>query len=109
MSQADGGPSPLDPEILFGNPAEWTAFKERNRVFLDRFIHLRGALRTAFLREVISAEPVDRLVFGLGRQATDDFLEILLLRGNGEAHGARKLLRSLFERVVTAKHLHDHP
>ena len=36
-------------------------------------------------------------------------MEIFLLCGNAEAYGAEKVLRPMFERVVTMKYLRAHP
>lgn len=96
-------------EVRFGTPAEWAAFRDRNLPFVDHFPDLSAALRTAFVRTLTTADPVDRVVFGLGCQSADDFFEIMLLCGNAEGHGAQKLLRSMFERVVLTAYLHAHP
>ncbi|HYR38112.1 MAG TPA: DUF5677 domain-containing protein [Methylomirabilota bacterium] len=45
----------------------------------------------------------------LGRHVPEDFSEILLLSGNGYGIGAFKLLRGLYERVVTMTYLLQHP
>ena len=49
------------------------------------------------------------MLFYIGRQAVDDFHEVLLLCGNAEAYGSQKLLRAMFERVVVLKYLHANP
>jgi len=46
-----------------------------------------------------------RIAFYLGRMAVDDFGEIITLAGNGYGFGALKILRGMYERVVTAKYL----
>ena len=48
-------------------------------------------------------------MFSLSYNCTEDFGEILLLCGNGYRIGAKKILRGMYERAVTAWHLHDHP
>jgi hypothetical protein len=98
-----------DPDIRFGTAAEWTAFRARNARFLERFARLRDALNAAFIRTLSKVEKTEVLVFFIGRQCVDDFFEILVLCGNSEGYGAQKLLRSMFERVVLLKHLHQHP
>ena len=45
----------------------------------------------------------------LGRHVPEDFSEILLLCGNGYGIGALKLLRGMYERVVTMAYLLKHP
>lgn len=49
------------------------------------------------------------MIFGLGRLCAEDFLEILLLAGNGYGVAALKLLRGLYERAVTIAYLSEHP
>lgn len=98
-----------DMQIRFGFPDQWRAFAERNPVFLERFDRLRALLDTTFNRKWSSAEPIERFIFTAGRLTVDDWLEVLLLCGNGEAYGAQKVLRPMFERVVTLKYLHAHP
>jgi hypothetical protein len=45
----------------------------------------------------------------LARTCVEDFLEILLLCGNGYGIGALKLLRPMFERVVTLCYIQENP
>ncbi len=93
----------------FGNVVEWRDFNRRNAKFLERFGNLKTALAIAFARSAESVEPVDRMIFYLGRLCTEEFNEILVLAGNGYGIGAFKLLRGMYERSVTAHHLHLHP
>lgn len=51
----------------------------------------------------------DRVVFYLGRVAVEDFVEIVVLSGNGLGFGAYKILRGMYERVVTAMYIAKHP
>jgi len=50
-----------------------------------------------------------RVIFYLGRMAVDDFGEILTLAGNGYGFGAYKIVRGMYERVVTALYLEKNP
>lgn len=93
----------------FGVPREWDHFAETHRLFLERFPSLRSALEIAFIRMGTTAESVDRVVFFTGRLCAEDFFEVLLLCGNGYGVGAMKILRGMYERVVTARYLHVHP
>lgn len=52
---------------------------------------------------------MDRVVFFISRVCVEDFLEILLLCANGYGLGGLKILRSMYERAVTARYLHLHP
>ena len=51
----------------------------------------------------------DRVVFGLGRIIADDFGELLVLAGNGYGIGACKILRGMYERLVTAAFIAKNP
>ena len=51
----------------------------------------------------------DRLVFGLGRIIADDFGELVTLVGNGRGIGAHKILRGMYERLVTATFIAKNP
>ena len=101
---------PINPaDVKFGNPSEWRAFAQRQPAFLERFENLREALNAAFIRTLTNAAAFESMLFFTSRQAADDFLEILLVCGNGEASAAEKLLRSFYERVVTVTYLHRFP
>jgi hypothetical protein len=52
---------------------------------------------------------LDKAVFFAGHRIADDFIEIVVLAGNGEGRGAQKLLRPMFEQLVTVKYLIKHP
>lgn len=51
----------------------------------------------------------DRVVFGLGRIIADDFGELIILGGNGYGIGAYKILRGMYERLVTAAYIAKNP
>ena len=61
------------------------------------------------LRVLESSTPVDPVIFYLGRLCIEDFNEILVLCANGYGYGASKLIRGMFERVLTGLYLHLHP
>jgi hypothetical protein len=52
---------------------------------------------------------VDRTIYFLGRLIAEEFMEVLLLCGNGYGIGAQKLVRGMYERAVTAAYLRDRP
>jgi hypothetical protein len=99
----------MDQQIIFGFQERWQAFQERNEKFLSRFISLQAAFDVAFARSMSDSEPIDRVVYMLGRLCVEDFFEIILLAGNGYGIGALKLLRGLYERAVTLGYLSEHP
>jgi Family of unknown function (DUF5677) len=94
---------------IFGYPEEWKAFECRNAKFLEGFPLLQRALDAAFVREFTTTTPAERTVHFLGRLCIEDFMELLCLAVNGYGIGALKLLRGLYERVVTASYIADHP
>lgn len=96
------------PIFISGIPEEWDDYAARNQLFLERYPNLKQALDTAFMRRLTASEPIDRFVFGYGRLCCEDFMEILLLAGNGYGIGAIKLLRTLYEHAVTLSYLNKH-
>jgi uncharacterized protein DUF5677 len=96
-------------EAQFGMSDEWTSFAASHQPFLERFPNLRSALKIAFIRQQRTSEPVDRVVFFGGRLCVEDFMEILLLCGNGYGIGALKILRGMYELCVTTRYLHQNP
>jgi Family of unknown function (DUF5677) len=95
-------------QLQFGDPAEWKDFASRNREFVTRLGNLLYVLQLAFATLTVR-EPVDKILFHLARLCAEDFSEILLFCSNGFGIGAEKLLRSMYERAVTATYLHQHP
>src|SRR5262249_23186284 len=51
----------------------------------------------------------NKLAFFLCRIAVDDFGEIVILAGNAKGVGAYKILRGMYERIVTASYLSQNP
>jgi hypothetical protein len=119
--------------VAVGDFAAQQRFVQRNAAFLLEYPFLRDLYEKVFLR---SLKPVDErqreallqlpqtdpaviafedkvmadlVVFYLGRIAADDFGEILTLSGNGRGFGAYKILRGMYERVVTAMYVAKHP
>ena len=73
---------------------------------------LQATLQQALCRE-LQVTPDKRAlqiaIFGLAHQAADDFYDVVLLGTHGYGIGAQKLLRPLYERVVSALYLIEHP
>ncbi|HUP59990.1 MAG TPA: DUF5677 domain-containing protein [Thermoanaerobaculia bacterium] len=93
----------------FGFGDRQRAFQDRHTSFFERFERLREAVNDVFNRTITADELVDPIVFYLGSRAVDDFLGVLILSANDNALSATALLRGMYERVVTARYLHDHP
>jgi hypothetical protein len=86
-----------------------TAFSERHEAFFESFPRLNAAIDAAFDRTITGNGPLHPAVFYLGIRTVDDFLAILVLCANDLALPAQGLIRSMYERVVTAAHLHANP
>jgi len=95
--------------LIFGFSEEWEDFEKRHRIFLERSPSLIGALNTAFIQTATLSEPIDKFIFLYGRLCGEDFMEVLLCCGNGYGAAALKLVRSLYERAVTLRYLHENP
>lgn len=116
-----------------GNTASQQRFIQTQQDFLREYSNLLSLLTKTFIRalerpneqEVRSLEKLPesdpavvafedtlmaaRVVFYLGRTAADDFGELLVLSGNGYGVGALKVLRGMYERIVTAAYIAKSP
>jgi hypothetical protein len=92
-----------------GNPERWQQFAKSHHQFLLRMPKLVELSNRTFNREWATAEPLDRIVFTFGVMCWEDFEEILLLGANGYGFGCLKILRGMYERLVTASYLHRNP
>ncbi len=92
-----------------GGLEEQTQFIKRHQTFLNKFPNLQKALDAVFVRQFSGSDLSDRIIFSLGRLCVEDFMEILVLAGNGYGIGALKILRGMYEKAVTAWYLHANP
>ena len=119
--------------IAIGSFDEQKRFIEQNADFLQEYPRLNELNKKLFLRALAPPDPAElerhrqlpeddpaaiafedsmtagRIIFYLGRMAVDDFGEILTLAGNGRGFGAYKIVRGMYERVVTAFYLEKNP
>lgn len=93
----------------YGCPEEWAPFSERHQEFLKRFGSIENAIHTAFDKGHESASGLAKVIYFQGRLVVEEFMEVLLLCGNGYGVGAQKIIRGMFERAVTARYLFGHP
>jgi hypothetical protein len=99
-------------------------FIKANEKFLREYPEIFALLEKVFLRplpafkadkqptsstEIEDRNMADAVVFFLGRAAADDFGELLVLAGNGRGIGAYKILRGMYERIVTAAFISENP
>jgi uncharacterized protein DUF5677 len=118
-----------------GDGAAQKAFLHRHEAFLRECSELYALLTKVFIRSLAGARAehqmegigeglpltggeetavqdrrmADTVVFCLGRAAADDLGELLILCGNGRGIGAYKILRGMYERVVTAAFIAKNP
>ena len=122
------------PIIGIGNRDAQQKFIAENRGYFDEWPLLEPVIERVFLNrsvnppsdealaavahlpednpEVLAIEDkykADLIVYMLGRIAVDDFSEIVVLAGNGWGIGAWKLVRGMYERVVTSAHIAKAP
>jgi Family of unknown function (DUF5677) len=95
------------------NRDELDRFKARHPSFAAAATRLQEMLDRALNRPLqpVAGTPtlLQSAIFFLGHQAADGFFDIVLLAVHGYGMGALKLLRPLYERVVTALYLIKYP
>jgi Family of unknown function (DUF5677) len=96
-------------KYTFGLEAEWDNFTLRHPRFVARIDELHRMMDQVVSRKLESANLSERVIFYLGRLAVEDFNEVLLSVGNGYGVAGIKLLRAMYERVVTMMYLIRHP
>src|SRR6266851_3044398 len=110
--------------IGVGDAEAQKQFLRKYEAFLKEHGEVRALLTKTFIRRLASSSTeqgeeiddtsldkrmADVVVFYLGRIAADDFGELLVLCGNGRGIGAYKILRGMYERVVTAGFIAKNP
>ena len=99
---------------------EWSSLRPViERVFLNRTIHPPSDEIRESVAHLPDDDPAvmaiedkyrtDIIVYTLGRMATDDFGELTVLAGNGWGIGALKILRGMYERIVTSAYIAKTP
>jgi hypothetical protein len=84
-------------------------FFERLPKFLPAFERLMALANKDLGRAFDARNHAQDICFSLGHTCREDYLEILFLVANGYGTGASKLLRGLYERVVTLAYIAKHP
>jgi len=109
--------------VSVGDAAAQQRFIAAHKAFLLEFPDLQRALETVFTvaqRKISESAPAigaprtdeddaKATVYSLERAAYDDFAELLNLAGNGMGLGATKVVRSIYERFVTAMYIAKNP
>src|SRR5258708_3052993 len=110
--------------IGIGDADAQARFIKTHEKFLEEYPTIRALLAKVFLRPLAKSERAmlptspteiedhnmaDGVVFFLGRAVADDFGELLVLAGNGRGIGSYKILRGMYERIVTAAFISKNP
>lgn len=95
--------------ISFGDSEEWKKFVQRHGLFAEKLDDLTATITNVLSHSFTVETPAQEIVHFFGPLAVEDFMEILLLCGNGYGVGALKILRGLYERTVTAAYIAKHP
>ena len=95
--------------VSFGLEEDWRLFAEQHQVFLQKWPNLVQTFQRVFLRTTETTSPAEKVLFILGQLIREDFMEILLLCGNGYGVAGLKILRGMYESAVTAAYLAKHP
>jgi hypothetical protein len=96
-------------QFEFGETDQANAFFDRNPKFYPAFERLMALANRCFGRASGAKNHAQDVCFCLGHTCRDDYAEILFLVANGYGTGASKLLRDLYERVVTLSYIAKHP
>src|SRR6266702_415935 len=97
-----------DPTPIYGFPEQWQEFNTRNYKFIAKIENLTNLVDASCNELPEQQEPIDRALSVMSQLCVEDFLEILLLAGNGYGIAAQKILRGLYERAVTMVYLSKH-
>jgi hypothetical protein len=66
---------------------------------------LHQILEQVFIRDIEIESRAEKIIFFMGRLCVEDFNEIFLLAANGYGFGSLKILRGLYERIVTMAYI----
>jgi hypothetical protein len=94
-------------QITVGYPKEWHSFVQRHPAWPDVQKNLHQTLEKVFIRDLALSNQAEKIIFFLGRLCVEDFSEIFLLAANGYGFGSLKILRGLYERVVTMAYISE--
>jgi len=92
---------------IVGFPKEWDSFLQRHPSWPTVLRNLHQILEKVFIRDVALGSQSEKIIFFMGRLCVEDFNEIFLLAANGYGFGSLKILRGLYERVVTMAYISE--
>src|SRR5437868_14027221 len=86
---------------FYGFPDECRNFDERHPLWNEMMGNLVRALNLAFTRVEVMKGSADKFVYFFGRIILEDFMEVALVCYHGYGVAASKLVRSMYEFMVT--------
>src|SRR6185437_9268064 len=94
---------------VFGHEDEWLHFSDNHALLLDVLVKAhQNCLNLLKAAQLKAESSTDQTILAIGLACLKEFEEIVLLSGNGYGSGANKLLRALYERVITLSYLAKH-
>jgi hypothetical protein len=88
-------------DMIFGLQDEWKAFGDNHPAFATAFGSLTALIEHS-LAIVPAGSPAQNIAYQLRRECVENYMEILVLAGNGYGHASWRELRSMYEKAVTA-------
>ncbi|HEX4169911.1 MAG TPA: DUF5677 domain-containing protein [Bryobacteraceae bacterium] len=92
-----------------GSEQQWQEIELRRPGMIDALNKLTDLAPRIQQTQKALNDTADKIIFALSNQCIEECWEVLLLAANQYAFGATKLLRSLYERVVTTLYLGKYP
>ena len=89
--------------LVIGLPEEQADFVRRHARFFEIWPRLQNTIDRAFARQFTPSDTAQKVVYTLGRLVVEDFMEIMVVCGNGYGIAGLKLLRPMFEATVIAR------
>jgi hypothetical protein len=89
--------------------SERAAFEAAHPALMEELPTLVSLLDLVTAIEPKGQNAADMLVAGFSKLSVEEFREVYVLCAHGYAIGASILIRSMYERAVTAHHVHTHP
>jgi hypothetical protein len=96
-------------DVFFGSRAQHERFEAEFSALMTAAERIRRTCKEILYRPPALRTPAEGVLFLVGRQCYHDFLDVLLMCGNGRGASALRLVRSLFEKTVTATYIITYP
>jgi hypothetical protein len=96
-------------DAFFGSQTQHARFQEEFSGLMAAVERIQRTCKAILYRPPVLRTPAEGVLFLVGRQCYHDFQDVLLMCGNGRGASALRLVRSLFEKTVTATYIITHP